>query len=129
MRLTCTAQACRHVQAAPRHPVCAGAHTPPRSPCSLAAARYCTVFEAAGQLLHAPDAALAEMLAFYSVAGRVATLLQKARIVAVCRPLDPDIPALVGETLALHGLLDSPLQATAALLLPCVLAAETKPTT
>lgn len=50
----------------------------------------------------------------HSCAGTVATLLQKARLVARCRPFDPDIGAIVGEALAHHGLLHAPAAAAPA---------------
>lgn len=46
-------------------------------------------------------------------AGAVVSPLQKARLIALCRPLHPDVPVIVREVLLLHGLLPTDLGGSA----------------
>ncbi|KAL4420385.1 hypothetical protein ABPG77_002325 [Micractinium sp. CCAP 211/92] len=67
--------------------------------------QYIELAEAMGALTAQPTAALLILEDFFSNAGAAVTLLQKARMTAACRPLHPDVPAIVQEGLIFHGLL------------------------
>jgi hypothetical protein len=64
------------------------------------------LFDAAGQLSQQPDAALMMTMELFSTAGAVVTPLQKARMLALCRPLHPDVGTVVREGLDHYGLLE-----------------------
>lgn len=69
-------------------------------------AQYLDLADAAGQLSGVRDAELYCLLDFYTSAGAVISELQKARIIAACRPaLNPDVPTIIRLTLLRYGLL------------------------
>jgi hypothetical protein len=72
--------------------------------------------DAAGQLSGLRDAELYCLLDFYAAAGAAISELQKARIIAACRPaLNPDVPIIIRLILLQHGLIkeDEPLPPSA----------------
>lgn len=67
--------------------------------------QYIELAEAMGALTAQPTEALLILEDFFCHAGAGVSLLQKARMTAACRPLHPDVPAIVQEGLILHGVL------------------------
>ncbi|PSC68818.1 Carbonic anhydrase 2 [Micractinium conductrix] len=61
--------------------------------------QYLTLAEATGKLEQAPTLALLATMDFYAAAGSVTTPMQKLRMTATCRPLHPDVVAIVREGL------------------------------
>ena len=73
---------------------------------SASVGQYLQLFDAAGQLSQQPDATLMATMELFSTAGAVVTPLQKARMMALCRPLHPDVGTIVREGLDHYGLLE-----------------------
>lgn len=72
---------------------------------SSAVGRYLQLFDAAGQLSQQPEAALLAAVELSSTAG-VVSPLQKARMLALCRPLHPDVAAIMRAGLIHFGLIE-----------------------
>ena len=127
-----------------RVPACLPAHTTPCLPACLqhlsrqmgdafggslssAVGRYLQLFEAAGQLSQQPEAALLAAVELSSTAGAVVSPLQKARMLALCRPLHPDVAAIVRAGLIHFSLLEPADAAEAAALGAGLAAGEEAP--
>ena len=81
---------------------------------NAAVAQYLQLFDAAGQLSRQPDAAVMLAMDLFSSVGPVMSPLQKARLLALSRPLHPDLGTTVREWLDHHGLLEQAGVAAAA---------------
>ena len=73
---------------------------------NAAMAQYLQLFDAAGQLSRQPDAAVMLAMDLFSSVGPVMSPLQKARLLALSRPLHPDLGTIVREWLDQYGLLE-----------------------
>ena len=73
--------------------------------CSAQVAQYLDLADAAGQLSSLEDTKLYVLLDFYTAAGAHVSELQKARLLASCSGLNPNVPVVIGEWLSRFGLL------------------------
>ncbi|KAI3433707.1 hypothetical protein D9Q98_003516 [Chlorella vulgaris] len=81
---------------------------------SAATQQYLRVFDAAGSLIHHSNAAVMLTMDFISKAGQYVTPLQKTRMMAMCRPLHPDVLTIVQEGLRHFGVLPERGESSAA---------------